>query len=164
MASTIKNARSMLKDLTFYPLDATFPDKIKKMNNYAEESMEGFGRASAISLLVYLSPATGEPMSMHVNARESQIRSMNETSSINIMRDGKKAQVSVNFLEDLVHNRVNLVVTPGSNPIHVFAAAVCEHNTRIIEDAALPQYLDNYLQTWMSVDYETPSFKNLIRR
>ena len=61
MTSIIKHARSKLKDLTFYPLDAVFPDKIKKMNNYAEEPMDSIGRASAISLLVYLSPATGEP-------------------------------------------------------------------------------------------------------
>ena len=164
MANTIKNARSLLEDLTFYPLDAIFPDQIKKMNNYTQEPMDGLGSASAISLLVYLSPATGEPMSMHVNARESQIRSMNETTTIDIMRDGKKAQVTVNFLEDLVYDRENIVVTAGSNPIHVFAAAVCEHNTRIKDDAEMPEYLDNYLQTWMSVDYDTPSLQNLIRR
>ena len=118
--------------------------------------MDGLGSASAISLLVYLSPATGEPMSMHVNARESQIRSMNETTTFDITRDGKKAQVSVNFLEDLIHNRENIVVTPGSNTIHVFAAAVCDHKSKFKDDAEMPQYLDNYLQTWMLVDYATP--------
>ena len=155
----IKAARSLLKDVPLFPLDAEHPTSVKKVNNYIEEAMQGYGRASAISLLVYLSPATGEPLSFHVNARETQIRSMNAQTTINTMQNGAPAQVTVNFLDDLVYDNENLVVTPGSNPIHVFAAAVCEHNSRILEEAALPQYLDNYLQTWMSVDYETPSLK-----
>ena len=156
MAADIKYARSLLKDITMLPLDAVYPDKIKKMNNYAEETMDGFGRCSAMSLLVYLSPATGEPMSMHVNVRASQIRSMNETTTIDVLKDGEQVSLSVNFLEDLIHDRENLVVTPGSHPIHVFGAAA-EPTTRYIPSRELPDYLDIYLQTWMLLDYKTSS-------
>ena len=156
MIDKIKDARSMLKDITMLPLDAQFPSKVKKVDNYIEEQMEVLGRASALSLLVYLSPATGEPMSVHVNNRNSQIRSMNETSTISAVQDGQKVSVSVNFLEDLIHDRENLVVTPGSNPIHVFAAAV-EPATRYIPGRDIPDNVDNYLQTWISVDYQASS-------
>ena len=135
------------------PLDAVFPVHIKKVNNYTEEIIESYGSLSALSLLVYLSPATGEPLSMHVNYRESHIRGMNKTTVIDVMKNGQQVPERVNFLDDLLQDRkINFVVTPGSHPIHVFAAAV-EHTTLVPSDDELPAYLDDYLQTWMLVDY-----------
>ena len=137
------------------PFDAQFPLKIKKLNNYTEEIMAGSGRASAISLMVYLSPATGEPLSMHVNHRESQMRSMNKTTVVDIVKDGQHVQEPVNFLDDLLQDKMmNSVVTPGSNPIHVFAAAV-EATTLVPSDDDFATFQDNYLQTWMLVNYQT---------
>ena len=115
--------------------------------------MGGLGRLSALSLLVYLSPSTGEPLSMHVNSRDTQIRSMMETSVIDVLKDGKQVSIPVNFLDDLLQDKkMNPVVAAGSHPIHFFAAAA-EHTTLVPLDDALPELVDNYLQTWMSVEY-----------
>ena len=152
LARIIKDARNVFKQAKYLPLDAEFPKEVKKVNNYTEELM-GSGRLAALSLLVYLSPATGEPLSMHVNSRETQIRSMRETTFIDVMRNGQKVSVPVNFLDDLLQDRpMNPVVAAGSNPIHVFAAAT-EYSTWVPSDADLPGVLENYLQTWMLVEY-----------
>ena len=153
LARIIKDARNILKKAKYLPLDAIYPKEIKRVNNFTQETMEDVGSLSALSLLVYLSPATGEPLSMHVNNRETQIRSMRETSYIDVPKDGQKVSMPVNFLDDLLQDKqMNAVVTAGSHPIHVFAAAT-EYTTRGPSDGELPELLDNYLQTWMLVEY-----------
>ena len=152
---TTKDARHFLRDAALLPLNAVFPAEVKKINNYIEETMDSSGRLSALSLLVHLSPATGEPLSMHVNNRESQIRSMNETSKIDVLKDGKQVTVNVNFLDDLLQDKkMNAVVAAGSNPVHVFAAAA-DHHRWVPTDALFPDLLDTYLQSWMLVEYQT---------
>ena len=149
----IKDARNILKKVPLLPDDAYFPAEVKKVNNFTEETVGGLGRLSALSLLVYLSPSTGEPLSMRVNTRDTQIRSMMETSVIDVLKDGKQVSIPVNFLDDLLQDKkMNPVVAAGSHPIHFFAAAA-EHTTLVPLDDALPELVDNYLQTWMSVEY-----------
>ena len=113
------------------------------------------GTVAGLALLVPMSPVFGEPISLPVNYRPTDIAALRKKYTTKVIENNKTVMKPICIKEELYNNApfdfvgitagAQLYFAPGSlekkrNPFN---------NKRILEDTHLP----GFLQAWMSLDF-----------
>ena len=115
------------------------------------------GLAAAQSLLVHLSPATGEPVALHSNNRVTQMKSILATSTISAANSDVKQEI--NFANSLLNDDPdNPIGTSGSNPLHFFISAAHQREVINFEKKQIGDYKDDLMQSWMELNYREKAY------
>ena len=123
-------AQNLLSSFSFKPVGAELPNNVTITNQLIEEEVGAKGLASALSLLVHLSPATGEPVALHSNNRLTQMKSILATSTISAVNSDAK-QETLNF----------------------FISAVEPREEINFEKNQIADFKDGLMQSWMELNY-----------
>ena len=157
MHNSICHARKKLGDIKLVPgipfkTDSTYS---VESSSFFIELMDRRGKAGAMALLVHLSPATGEPVSFHVNNRKSQLSGMNTKHVVKNISNN--TTFTFRFLDDLRADRLtDNSVLGGNKAMHYFMCGVNSHleDSTDIRDLYEQNVTDDYLQTLSTVKFE----------
>ena len=124
MGKCIQESQKFLRNAT---LQRIFPEDTSNIlvfqSGFMVELMKDRGKIGAVSLLVHLSPATGEPVAMNVNNRRTQLTSLKST--VYISNPGTKEKVAFNFTDELRQDRIkDCSSVIGDKSIHYFMSGV----------------------------------------
>ena len=124
MGKCIQESQQILRNAT---LQRIFPQDTSNISvfqsGFMVELMKERGKIGAMSLLVHLLPATGEPVAMNVNNRRTQLTSLKST--VYISNPGTKEKVAFNFTDELRQDRIkDCSSVIGDKSIHYFMSGV----------------------------------------
>ena len=109
---------------------------------------------AGMSLLVPMSPIFGEPLSLPVNHRMTDLSSLKDKTTKEVVQDGKKVVKEFCIADELYgHAKLDYFIMSGGVALHYLPARLIQREALTNEQIVNDDISDSVIQTWMNVDF-----------